>query len=751
MEQLLSTKIFIPPPIQNYVIRSRLLTSLDLTFHKKLFLLSAPAGFGKTTLVRDWIEMGNFQAAWLSLDKGDDDLFQFLKYLVFSLRKIFPEFGERVIQMIQYPQNPPTEFIMTTLINEIFETKHDFVLVLDDYHVIEDPKIDEALVFLLENLPVNMHLIMTTREDPQLPLARLRARNQLGELRVADLRFNQSEVAEFLNEIMHLQISKEDISALDARTEGWIAGLQLAAISMQAYTDRTDFIQSFSGSHHFVMDFLVEEVLNFQSEKIQEFLLKTSILDRMSGPLCDAILSDADIVGQEILEYLYQVNLFIIPLDNERRWYRYHHLFLDLLRQRLMEKYGKEIENGQLVIHKLHAKASDWFQKNGYLIEAFQHAVDAQDIRLAENLLAGNGTPLQYRGVMLPIANWLSSLPDETMNERPMLWVTYASTLTMMGKPVENIEAILQNAESRLSKIEENAMMRDAIGQIAAIRAMMAIPQNEMDSVIGQAKRAMNFLHPDNLPVRTNVSWILGYIQQVLGNLEEAEKGFQQAFSVSRQSKNIVMSVATTIGLGQISECRNRLNQAKRYFKDVIRLAGEPPLPYACEAFVGLARIAYEQNDLDAVVPLAEQSYKLALRLSNIHTPISSYLVLARYHLAKGELTMTDEVITKAEAFADQNHFPQRIPEITTYRIDLLLKRGDIDQANSLAEAHQLPISLARIRIEQGKYHDALTFVQSHRKVEETKEEIRPFLQALVIESLCHFFLEEHSKSFHDI
>lgn len=743
MEQLLSTKIFIPPAIPNYVHRSRLLRSLDLTFHKKLFLLSAPAGFGKTTLVRDWIDRGDFQAAWLSLDTGDDDLFQFLRYLVFSLRTIFPEFGERVIQMIQYPQNPSGEFIMTTLINEIFEMKHVFVLVLDDYHVIEDPEIDEALVFLLDNLPGNMHLIMTTREDPQLPLARLRARNQLGELRVGDLRFSQSEVAEFLNESMHLQISTEDISALDARTEGWIAGLQLAAISMQAHTDRSDFIQSFSGSHHFVMDFLVEEVLNFQSEEIQEFLLKTAILDRMSGALCDAILSGSGMNGQEILEYLYQVNLFIIPLDYERRWYRYHHLFLDLLRQRLVEKYGKENENGLPLISNLHRRASQWFQENGFFIEAFQHAVDADDISLAEQLLEGNGTPLQYRGVMLPVANWLSSLPEETMNSRPLLWLTYASTLTMMGRPLENIEAVLQNAEIRLGELEENEVMRDAIGQIASIRAMIAIPKYEMDTVIKEAKRAINYLHPDNLSVRTNVTWILGYILQVQGNLEEAEKSFHQALAVSQASKNIVMSVASTIGLGQISECRNKLTQAQGYFEEVIKLAGKPPLPYACEAYVGLARIAYEHNDLDAVEPNAQQSLLLARHIPNVNSPISSYLSLASLHFAKGELEKADEVISNAEGFAKQNNFPQRMPEIAKFRIHLLLKLGDISPANSLAEAYNLPISLAQVKIKQGKFQEALTILQSHRKNMAAKGEMRAILEAQVIESLCYFYLEE--------
>ena len=747
MEQLLSTKIFIPPPIPNHVLRSSLLKLLDQSFNKKLFLLSAPAGFGKTTLVRDWIDRGNYQAAWLSLDAGDNDLIQFLRYLVFSLRTIFPDIGERAAQVIQFAQNTSIDFIMTTLINEIFATKKDFILVLDDYHVIENPGIDDAIIFLLENLPTNMHLIMTTREDPQLPVARLRARSQLAELRVSDLRFSQSEVAEFLNEIMNLQISDEDIIALESRTEGWIAGLQLAAISMQSYTDRNDFIQSFSGSHHFVMDFLVQEVLNFQSEKIQDFLVKTSILDRMNGELCDALLSDPDLSGQEVLEYLYQVNLFIIPLDNERRWYRYHHLFLDLLRQRLTEKFSKKISEDRSILDDLHRRASQWFQKSGFYSEAFQHAVDSNDIGLAEKLLAGNGMPLQYRGVMLPVMNWLSSLPEETMYARPLLWVTYASTLSMLGKPVDNIESILQFAESRLRGLEEDATNQDAIGQIAAIRSMMAIPQNQMATVISEANRALNLLHPENLPVRTNVSWILGYVHQVQGNLDEAEKAYRQAFSVSMTTKNIVMSIATTIGLGQISECRNHLNQAHNYYKEVITLAGEPPLPYACEAFVGLARIAFEQNKLDAVEIYAQQSLKLAKQLPNVHTPISCYLILACLHKAKGDLKKADEAINKAEVFAEQNNFLQRIPEIAANKIGILLNKGESNLAHYLAEQNNLPSSLARVKIELGNFEEALKIVRSHRKEMEAKAERREFLEAMVIESLCNFYLGEQQKA----
>ena len=741
MEQLLSTKIFIPPRIPTHVLRFRLLKSLDQVLHKKIFLLSAPAGFGKTTLVSDWIDQRDVKAAWLSLDNGENDLIQFIKYLVFSLRLLFPEIGEQVIRMTQSSQLPPVETIMTTLINEVLQFQTEFVLVLDDYHVIDDSDVDDALSFLVDNLPANMHLIMTTREDPQLPLARLRARNQLGELRVADLRFNLNESTEFLNEKMQLRIPKSEISMLETRTEGWIAGLQLAAISLQSHDDMSEFIQSFSGSHQFVMDFLVEEVLNYQSEKIQEFLLKTSILDRMNGELIDAIISDQSVSSQQILEYLYQVNLFIIPLDNERNWYRYHHLFLDLLRKRLSERYGKTSEVETSAIDELHRKASRWFEQNGFLIEAFQHAVAANDIDLAEHLLTGKGTPMQYRGVMLPVVQWLSTLAAETLNARPLLLVTYASTLTVMGKPIENIESILQIAENKLRESRENQTTRDAIGQIAAIRSMLAIPQNQIDEVIKEANQALKYLNPENLSARTNVSWVLGYVNQFQGKLRNAEKAYRQAFTVSQNSRNIVMSIATKIGLGQISECLAQLNQAGNHYKEVLEIAGSPPLPYACEAYIGLARIAYEHNNLDEVEPLALQSIKLAQQLPNVSTPITGYLVLSWLNLAKGDLDGVAEAIREAELFADQNNFDQRVPEIVTHKIRYFLRKGDHAQAELLAQKYNLPISLARTKIEIGDFEEALLIIKAHRMQVEKTEQKHELLETLIIEGVSEFGL----------
>ena len=334
---ILATKLYIPPPRPKVVLRPRLIERLNegLAAGRKLTLISAPAGFGKTTLVSEWVAGCERPVAWLSLDEGDNDPARFLTYLVAALQTIAANIGAGVLAVLQSPQPPPIESILTTLLNEITTIPDNFILVLDDYHVIDSKPVDQALTFLLEHLPPQMHLVIATREDPSLPLARLRARGQLTELRAADLRFTPAEAAEFLNQVMGLNLSAEDIAALETRTEGWIAGLQLAALSMQGREDIASFIQAFTGSHRFVLDYLVEEVLQHQSEHIRSFLLQTAILDRFCAPLCNAVTERED--GKEMLDVLERSNLFLIPLDDKRQWYRYHHLFADVLQAHLME------------------------------------------------------------------------------------------------------------------------------------------------------------------------------------------------------------------------------------------------------------------------------------------------------------------------------------------------------------------------------------------------------------------------------
>ena len=347
------------------------------------------------------------------------------------------------------------------------------------------------------------------REDPSLPLARLRARGQCTELRAADLRFTPAEAAEFLNRVMGLNLSDEDIAALEARTEGWIAGLQLAALSMQGHQDTTSFIQSFTGSHHFVLDYLIEEVLGQQSESIQTFLLRTSILDRMCGPLCDAVLLDPSIPGQATLEYLERANLFIVPQDNERRWYRYHHLFGDLLRKRL----GQSLTPGGIA--ELHIHASEWYENNDLMLEAFRHAAAANDIERAVRLMESRKMPIHLRGTATAILDWLESLPKTVLDARPALWWKQAAMLLIIGQ-LMGVEEKLQATEAALASAalpgaELDETTRDLIGKIAAARANVAQAQAQTETILVQARRALEYLHPDNLSDRSMATRSMGF------------------------------------------------------------------------------------------------------------------------------------------------------------------------------------------------------------------------------------------------
>jgi LuxR family maltose regulon positive regulatory protein len=450
-------------------------------------LISAPAGFGKTTLLGEWIARCERPAAWLSLDEGDNDPTRFVAYLVAALQTIVPNIGEGVLGVLQSPQPPPTESVLTALLNEINTIEDDFFLVLDDYHVIDSRAVDDALTFVLEHLPPGMHLLIATREDPHLPLARLRVRGQLSEVRAADLRFTPEEAAEFLKGVMGLNLSEEDIRALETRTEGWIAGLQLAAISMQGHKDATGFIKTFTGSHRFVLDYLVEEVLQQQPESIKTFLLRTSILERLCGPLCDAVLLDPSAPGQETLEYLERANLFIVPLDNERRWYRYHHLFADLLRQRLHQSAASSTGDEVRDVAELHTRASIWCEENGLEIEAFQHAAAADEVERAAHLVEGGGMPLHFRGAVAPVLSWLESLPTTELDARPSLWVIYASALLFVSQTT-GVEQKLQAAESALQNAEPVDKTRDLMGHIASIRATLAVIQHDVETIITQSR-----------------------------------------------------------------------------------------------------------------------------------------------------------------------------------------------------------------------------------------------------------------------
>ena len=671
---ILATKLYIPPPRPKVVRRPRLIERLNegVSSGRKLTLISAPAGFGKTTLVNEWVSgrmkdegggrkeenlhpssltpalragasvLHPSKVAWLSLDDGDNDPTRFLTYLVAALQTLAlprvhrdnvskveglaPSVGAGVLAALQSPQPPPAEALLTALINEITTVPERFVLVLDDYHLIVAKPVDDALAFLVEHLPPQMHLVIATREDPQLPLPRLRVRSQLTELRAADLRFTPSEAAEFLNQVMGLNLSAEDIAALEARTEGWIAGLQLAALSMRGHASRdvTSFIQSFTGSHHFVLDYLVEEVLHQQSESVQTFLLRTSILDRMCGPLCDAVLREPDDPGQEsagqkTLEYLERANLFIVPLDNERRWYRYHHLFGELLQQRLLQRLRQSVASapgdGRRGVAELHVRASAWYEANGLGLEAFHHAAAANDVERTERLISGRGMPLHHRSTVNAILDWLGSLPKPVKDARPSLWVRSA-TLSLVAGQTTGVEEWLRSAEAGFEAAgllaEPDGRTQDLLGQIACARATLALTHYQPETMILQAHRALAYLDPNDLPFRFTAFWTLSYAHLLRGDRAAALRAVTEAVAISQASGDSFSTMLAAGTLGGVQEMENDLHAAAETYQGLLRLMGDHPQPNACEAQLGLARIYYEWNDLDAADQHGQQSLQLA-------------------------------------------------------------------------------------------------------------------------------------------
>jgi len=699
---------------------------------------------------------------------------------------------EGVLSALDSPQPPKIESVLTIVINEINTATDNFILVLDDYHVIDDRTIDYALTFLIEHLPPQMHLVFITREDPNLPLARLRGRGQLTELRVADLRFTSLEAATFLNEVMGLSLSSDDITALEAHTEGWIAGLQLAALSMQGHKDASSFIQSFNGSHHFVLDYLIEEVLQLQSESIQTFLLHTSILDSLCGPLCDAVLVDSSVSGQDMLQYLERANLFIIPLDNDRCWYRYHHLFGDLLRWRVKQGTPSSIGN-EGRIAELHKRASVWYEDNGLEIEAFHHAVAAHDIDRAARLMEGDGMPLHIRGGVTPVLKWLKSLPPAVLDARPSLWVMYASVLIIAGQPT-GIEQKLQSAEAGLQGAELNDKTKDLIGLIASTRATLAllvitgqstngveqilqateaalqgtepddktndlvgliapiqttlvINQHQVETIITESHRALAYLHPDNLPVRTAATWMLGHACQLKGDRVAAKQAYIDAITISRRLGYNIITIAASIGLGNVEEGENQLYLAAQTYRRVLQLAGDPLQPVACEAHLGLARIYYEWNDMNSAEHHAEESFQLARQLGNTDRLVSCQVFLARLKLAQGDLAGAAVVVAKAGQFIREFSFVHRIPEVAAMQVLIWLHQGNLQAAAHLAQAHDLPISQARVDLARGDTSAALVALESLRERMEAKDWKDELLKVTVLQTAALYKHGEKDKA----
>ncbi len=747
---ILATKLYIPPLRPNVVLRPRLIERLNEGLHRKLILLSAPAGFGKSTLLSEWTLGLGRPVAWLSLDEGDNDPARFLAYLVAALQTIAGNIGEGLLGLLQSPQPPPPEAMLTALLNEITTIPDHFVLVLDDYHAIDTKPVDQALAYLIDHLPPHMHLVIASREDPHLPLARLRARAQLTELRAIDLRFTPSEAAAFLNQMMGLTLSAEDIAALERRTEGWIAGLQLAALSLQGQEDATSLIASFTGSHHFVLDYLMEEVLGQQSERVQTFLLHTSILNRMSGSLCDAVVLDSTMSGQATLEYLERANLFIIPLDNERRWYRYHHLFADLLRLRLHQSISSSPALAQSQVNELHLHASAWYEDQGLTMEAFHHAAAANDVERAERLIEEKEIPRHFRGAVTTLLNWLKSLPTSVLDVRPSLWVRYASLLLVSGETT-GVEEKLQAAEAALQGMEENDRARDLIGQIAAVRATLALTRYQVENMLVHSRRALEYLPPNSLHFRAAAHWPLAFAYWLLGDRVAARQAAIQGIALSQAAEDIFLTIVLTGGLGQVQEGDNQLPLAAETYRRVLQLAGEQPNQIIYEAHIGLARVLYEWNELDEAEQHGQQALHFARQYDRgvIDRFIVCEVFLARLSLARGDVAGATALLARADQSARQHNFVYRIPEVAAAQVLALLRQGHLVAASHLAQEHELPISQARVYLAQGDPSAALAVLEPLRQQVEAKGWKDEQLKVMVLQAVAARAQGEKEQAMH--
>ncbi len=686
---ILATKLYVPPPRPKVVLRPRLIERLNegLLRGCRLTLISASAGFGKTTLVSEWIASCGMPVAWLSLDEGDNDPARFISYLVAGLQTIKAGFGEGLLATLQSPQPLQIETILTTLLNEISTIPENFLLVLDDYHSIDSQSVDQSLAFLIEHQPPQMQLLIATREDPHLPLARLRVRGQLTELRAADLRFTPAEAAEFLNQVMGLNLSAEDITALEASTEGWIAGLQLAALSMQGRSDAASFIKSFTGSHHFVLDYLVEEVLQQQPESIQTFLLRTSILDRLCGPLCDAVLLDTSASGQDTLEALERANLFIVPLDNERRWYRYHHLFGDLLHQRL----GKPKEFAEF-----HLRASRWHEENGDLGAAFHHAIAAGDFvraaRLAEVAWQGMNESFQSAAWL----SWVKKLPDKLIRTRPVLCTQIAQAFTDTGE-LEASELRLQDAERCLdgSELANEAQPKPLPAMIALTRAYNAQVQGDPAATVKYAELALQLIPEDDFDRRARATTILEVIHWASGNLESAIRGIGDSMERLTQMGNHVMVVASAFAVADLLVSLGSLSEAERTYQDALQLAAQhgPEAEYiTAHHHLGLSMIYRQRGDDTLAAHHLKRAVELGLQTTLVDWLYRWNVAQAQLKEAEGDLETALALLDEAKRVYLQTLVPDQRP-IAALKARIYLKQGRVDQVRAWAVERGLSLA----------------------------------------------------------
>jgi len=682
---LLKTKLFIPPARSGLVSRPRLIERLNASQQRRLTLISAPAGFGKTTLLSEWIASKNShkQVAWLSLEKNDNDPVLLLSYIISAIRTIEPNFGSDNLETLQTPQPPPIHLLFNDLINDITGISNTIFLILDDFHLITAAQTNELVNRFVENLPQQIHLIISTRTDPSWRLAHMRAVGEMVELRAEDLRFTPEEVSSFLNLTMRLELSDEEIAALDARTEGWIAGLQLAALSIRG-RDANTFIRAFSGSHRYILDYLTEEVLDQQPPQRREFLLKTSILDRMTASLCNAVTQSKN--SQEVLEELEQTNLFLTPLDDERVWYRYHHLFADLLRNQLIlsDPEGVSI---------LHQCASEWFEEQGFTEETISHAFAAEDTMRVARLVEKFAWEMLQQNKYSILYSWIEALPDELVVKSPWLCVYKSWTRHWAGirEGGEDYLDIAEESISRTPALEDSgedtraAEVSTIPGYIATVRAHYAVINEEISRAVEQANLALRLLPVDDYFTRGTAGVALGAAYWGMGDVHRAEAAFAESASNSLKGGFNIRATSSLCYMGMQQVKQSRLQEAEETFREALILSTGPGgrrFPTAGYPLAKLGELRCEWNDLEQATADVFESVELCTQLGHVDLLAEAYVALARVQLAQRDYAGVSASLKHADRLSTETKLDAWIDTwLDDCRLRLWLNTGNLEQA----------------------------------------------------------------------
>jgi LuxR family maltose regulon positive regulatory protein len=689
------------------------------------------------------------------LEEADNDPARFLAYLVTALRSGLGEgIGEGVLASLRSPEFPSVEAVVGALINELADARREVTMVLDDYHVIHSGPVHEATSFLLEHLPGNAHLVISSRADPPLPLAKLRARDQVTEIRAADLRFTTEEATAFLKGVMRLTLSAADVVALELITEGWIAALQLAALSMQDRDDISGFVETFSGSNRHVLDFLAEEVLERQPEGVREFLLSTSVLERMSAPLCDALTGRND--GQQMLERLEHDNLFVIALDDERRWYRYHHLFADFLRSRLQREQPEGIR-------ELHRRAAAWYERNGWISEAVRHALAAQEHDRAADLVEHVARKMWNRGEVMTLLGWLEALPEETRRRRPQLLLQYSAALLWVGR-LDDVEPLVQEIERAVGVSEQGRdvglqpgadepLRQVLLGGAAATRSWHAYLKGEPHSATELARRALALLPEKDLELRTFAAFRLAEAYRTADDLEAASAAFAETAELGRAAGHDFLMLKAMSRQAKLQMVQGRLRKADHVLRHALRFADErggDSLPATGEVKVVIGELLYEWDELEAAAYRLKEGIRLSERMGQFDTLVDGYVALSRLEMAQGNAESALESALEANGLAQRSGAVEAIVEAAAWNARIHLARSDVTAAvlelerTAGATAVSVPmvreieqIARARLTMARGEHGEALRLLEELRESAEVAGRTGKLIEILTLRALA--------------